>query len=389
LRITSNGARSFAFRFRHPHTRKTLRATIGGYPAIGLESARRRAREMAAQVEAGGNPIEAKQSEREAAPARTFEALAHRYLREHAERHKRPRSAEEDRRNLAVHILPKWSKRDFRTIRRSDAIELIESIVSTGKHGAGNRVHALISKIFSFGIDADLIEANPVARLRKRGIENVGRRILSGDEIRVFWNGIVLSPVSRPVGLALRLALLVGARVNEIAGARKAEFNNLDDPARATWLIPAARAKNNRDHLIGLAPLALETVNAAAKLSEDDEFLFPSKVSQKGSIGRHTLTFAMRAFGRNLKEPKSWKVEPPTPHDLRRTLNTRLAQAGIPKEIRNRALNHVTDLRDPESRHYNLYEFEKEKRDALRRWAAEVEAIIKPAAVVPIRKGRR
>ena len=75
LRITSNGARSFAYRFRHPHTRKTLRATIGPYPAVTLESARRRAKEMAAQVADGTNPIEARNVEREAAPARTFEAL--------------------------------------------------------------------------------------------------------------------------------------------------------------------------------------------------------------------------------------------------------------------------------------------------------------------------
>jgi len=76
LRITSNGARSFAYRFRHPHTRKTLRATIGPYPAVTLVSARRRAKEMAAQVADGTNPIEARNVEREAAPARTFEALA-------------------------------------------------------------------------------------------------------------------------------------------------------------------------------------------------------------------------------------------------------------------------------------------------------------------------
>ena len=55
LRITPNGARSFAFRFRHPHSRKTLRATIGSYPAVSLESARTRARTMASEVEAGGN----------------------------------------------------------------------------------------------------------------------------------------------------------------------------------------------------------------------------------------------------------------------------------------------------------------------------------------------
>ena len=125
LRITSNGARSFAYRFRHPPSRKTLRATLGPYPATSLEAARKRAKEMAVQVADGANPIEARSGDREAAPARTFEALAARYLKEHAERHKRPRSAEEDRRNLTVHVLPKWAKRDFRTIRRADVIELI------------------------------------------------------------------------------------------------------------------------------------------------------------------------------------------------------------------------------------------------------------------------
>jgi len=394
LRITSNGARSFAYRFRHPHSRKTLRATIGPYPATRLEAARKRAKDMAAQVADGTNPIELRSAEREAAPARTFEALAARYLKEHAERHKRPRSAEEDRRNLAVHVLPKWSKRDFRTIRRADVIELIEAIVSAGKHAAGNRVHSLISKIFSFAIDADLLEANPAARLRKRGVEKVGRRLLSDDEIRVFWRGIVVSPISRPVGLALRLALLTAARASEIAGARKDEFQNLDQLEQAVWLVPSERAKNRMTHLIPLAPLAIETVKNAIELSGHSEFVFPTRLNRDGPIDRHTLTVAMVRFAKSLKAPtaKTWQQEIPTPHDLRRTVSTRLARMGIAKEIRDRALNHIASLRDPESRHYNLHEFQSEKRDAFSRWAAELEGIIKPATVVPIRtasKGRR
>jgi integrase len=392
LRITPNGARSFAFRFRHPHNRKTLRATIGGYPAVSLESARTRARTMAAEVEAGGNPIESKRAEREAAPTRTFEALANRYLKEHAERHKRPRSAEEDRRNLAVHILPKWSKRDFRSIRRADAIELIESIVSTGKHAAGNRVHALISKLFSFALDSDLVEANPVARLRKRGTEKVGRRVLSDDEIRVFWRGIVLPPVSRPVGLALRLALATAARATEVAGARKAEFENLDNSKLATWIVPNERAKNRHDRLIPLSPLALEAVKSAIELtSEADEFLFPLRRGhRRGPLDRHALASAMRRFGKSLKGPvaKSWQQESPTPHDLRRTCNTRLAQMGIAKEIRDRALGHVARRNDVEARHYLVYEFQEEKRKALSTWAAEIERIIEAAAVVPMRPAK-
>ena len=394
LRITFNGARSFAYRFRHPDTRKTLRATIGPYPATTLEAARKRAKDMAAQVADGTNPIEARNAEREAAPTRTFQALADRYLKEHAERHKRPRSAEEDRRNLAVHVLPRWAKRDFRTIRRADVIEVIESIVSAGKHAAGNRVHSLISKIFSFAIDADLLEANPVARLRKRGVEKVGRRVLSDDEIRVFWRGIVVSPISRPVGLALRLALLTAARASEIAGARKDEFQNLDQPEQAVWLVPSERAKNRMTHLIPLAPLAIETVKNAIELSGHSEFVFPTRLNRDGPIDRHTLTVAMVRFAKSLKAPtaKTWQQEIPTPHDLRRTVSTRFARMGIAKEIRDRALNHIASLRDPESRHYNLHEFQSEKRDAFSRWAAELEGIIKPATVVPIRtasKGRR
>jgi len=147
LRITAKGARTFAFRFRHPHSRKTLRSTIGSYPATGLEAARKRARDMATLVDAGENPIDVKRAERDHAPKRTFQALADRYIREYAERRKRPNSIDNDRLNLNVHILPKWAKRDFRTIRRADIIELIESIIGAGKHATANRVHTLISGI--------------------------------------------------------------------------------------------------------------------------------------------------------------------------------------------------------------------------------------------------
>ena len=380
LRITAKGARTFAFRFRHPHSRKTLRSTIGNYPATGLEAARKRARDMATLVDAGQNPIDIKRAELDHAPKRTFQALADRYIREYAERRKRPRSIEGDKLNLAVHILPKWARRDYRTIRRADIIELVESIIGTGKHATANRVHTLISGIFTFAIDAELIDASPAARLKKRGVEEPRRRILSDDEIVAFWNGIFLSPVSRPVGLALRLALLTAARANEVAGARAAEFQNLDG-LEPQWLIPAERVKNKRDHLLPLSALAVETIKAAIELTDDGEFLFPSRLNNRpGPMDRHSLSKAMARFAEELKEPRTWRREPPTPHDLRRTTATRLAKMGIAKEVRERILNHAGARHDPEAKHYNLYEFLPEKREALDRWAAEIAALIEERA---------
>jgi integrase len=253
---------------------------------------------------------------------------------------------------------------------RADVIELIEAIVGAGKHVAANRVHSLISKVFNFAVDADLLDTNPAARLKKRGVETTRKRVLADKELRTFWRGIVLSPVSEQVGLALRLALLAGARASEISGALKSEFHDLDKPTQAAWLIPGDRTKNKRDHLIPLCRLALETVRAAFELSGDDtEFLFPARYNNGKPLDGHALTTAMARFCGD------WK-EPPSPHDLRRTLNTRLAMLGIAKEIRDRALNHITSLRDPESRHYNLYEFQREKREALDKWGKELAAII-------------
>jgi site-specific recombinase XerD len=94
------------------------------------------------------------------------------------------------------------AQRDFRNIRRADVIELIEDIVGAGKHAAANRVHALISKVFSFAVDADLLDANPAARLKKRGVEKPRPRVLADKEILAFWHGIVFKPLSEPVGLA-------------------------------------------------------------------------------------------------------------------------------------------------------------------------------------------
>jgi integrase len=297
-------------------------------------------------------------------------------MREHARRHKRPLSADGDDLNLNKHVLPKWGKRDYRHIRRADAIELIEGIVAAGTHTAANRVHALISKVFSFAVDADLLEANPVARLKKRGKEATGKRILSDPEIALFWKKIVLSPVSRTVGLALRLALLTAARESEIAGIRLDEIHNLDG-ADPTLHIPSDRSKNKRSHLIPLTGMAVETVKHAKELIGDDDIhLFKSSRKKGSPIDRHALPVAMARFCADQDgdgAARSLRTDPPSPHDLRRTVATRLSALGVPKEDRDAVLNHA---RVDVGKHYDLYERAAEKRKALELLSTALEQVI-------------
>jgi integrase len=374
FRITANGARSWCFRFRDPRSGKSTRATIGEYPTVSLGEARARADAMRRQVAGGENPVELKRRERDAAMRKTFQALAGRYLDEHARRHKR--SADADERNLRLHVLPQWRNRRFDEIGRADVIELVEGLVTSGKPTLANRVQALISSIFSFAMDADLVKGNPCARLRRRGVETIGRRVLSDDELRLFWSMIVQKPVSRRVGLALRLILLTGCRPGEAAGIARAEIENIKDPGRARWLVPAARSKNGRPHLVPLSEPARQTVLSALELiSDDDQYLFPSPAVKDAPITEHALPVAMARFTENLDPTaKSWRSEPPTPHDLRRTVATRLAELRVAKEDRDAVLNHTSA--DVGKRHYDLYDREREKRRALELWAATLTAIL-------------
>ncbi len=363
------------------------RVGIGPYPAVSLAKARERGKERQGIVAAGQNPLTTKRRERAEAPQRTFDALAERYMAEHAERQKR--SAPADRRNLDLHILPKWKSREYDELTRGDLVELVEGLITEGKPTLANRVHALCSKIGSFAVDAGLLNGNPFGRVAKRGVEQVGRRVLSDDEIPLFWRRIILPPVSRRVGLACRLALLTGSRAGEVAGVARSELQHLDAAAKAGWSIPKERVKNGHAHYVPLCGLARETVQAALELiGDDDEYLFPSPRSGKATDGDslrgkpitgHALAVAMSRFADQLEgkagAAKTWRAEPPTPHDLRRTLATRLSALGVSKEDRDAVMNHVRS--DVGSKHYDLYERAKEKRQALTRWDAAVREILK------------
>ena len=229
----------------------------------------------------------------------------------------------------------------------------------------------------------------------KRGIENVGRRVLSDDEIRLFWNGIAEPRRARTIGLGLRLALLTGARVSEVAGICRAELERLGESGRAAWIIPGTRTKNGREHLVPLVPLARDVaLELLARIEPAAEYLLPTRSRRrKGPVRGNSLTQAMDNFGCRLTGDtmvvRTWGGDQPTPHDLRRTVETRLAELRIPKEIRDRVLNHVAG--DVGSKHYNLHDYADEKRDALNRWALVVEAIVTgaSAAVVPISAAKR
>ena len=364
FRVTPAGVRSWTFRFRDPASGALSRATLGRYPDLSLADARNKADELRRAVVRGLNPVQEMRRARSEAATRSFEAVAERYLAEYARRRKR--SASLDERNLRKHVLPTFGNRRIDQIERGDVIVLLETLVAAGTPTLANRVQSVISAVYSFAIDADLARMNPCARLRRRGVERVGERVLSDDELRLFWARVVQKPVSRRLGLSLQLQLLTGVRPVEVAAMRRDEIEHLDDPARAGWLVPASRMKGKRPHFVPLSELAISIVrDALASVPPESPFVFASPRA-KGAIRANAMPIAMQRLAAALKGSEqgieTWKAEPPTPHDLRRTVATRLAGLGIRAEDVSAVLAHASS--GVTKAHYDKYDRSPEKRRA-------------------------
>jgi hypothetical protein len=239
IRVTANSAKSWSLRFRDPRSGKVTRATIGGYPEITLERARETGLNLRREIANGVNPVEKKRKERVSADSRTFEALAKRYVAEHARRHKK--TADADERGLRLHVLPQWRTRSIESIGRSDVIELCEGVVAKGSPIQANRVQALISKVFSFAVDSELIGANPCARLKKRSKEVRGTRVLSDDEIRLFWRIIGRSPTSPRIAYRCAGDRNGGRRDQGVRSSRRCRHGILDCPRHTLQEWPGSR----------------------------------------------------------------------------------------------------------------------------------------------------
>jgi integrase len=365
MRITANGVRSFGFRFRDRIAGRDERVHLGRYPDLSLRDARRRADAIRGEIANGKNP----NTTRREASDRTFGALAERFMVEHSRRRKR--SSGHDEGMLKNHVLPYWRNRDFTTIERSDVVKLVERIVTAGKDTMANRVQALVGGIFSFAMDAGLLKANPVSRMRRRGEEHAKTRVLSDDEIRLFWSR---SP-SSPIGLALKTILATGARPGEVAGMARAALEMGPDGVPSAWLNPSE--KKNKPYLVPLSPMARDLLVEAT--SDGAAFVFRGRYGL-GHVTPHALTVFMDRMGKKMPEGEpgadTWRAERPTPHDLRRTAATRLSAAGIRPEDVAAVLNH--GRRDVTGKHYDLYERFDEKRAALDRWSTILSGILDP-----------
>jgi integrase len=233
--------------------------------------------------------------------------------------------------------------------------------------------------MFRFGVGQGFIEASPCDQVEAPSAENQRHRVLSEAEIRLLWRALDTASMEPNTRRILRLMLVTGQRKGEIIGLREQEI----DYEKRLWLLPAGRAKNRREHLIPLSPFAIQILTEAP--ANEDGYLFPSKLTQQPYRGQsidHATRYLFdprpvdrekKGAGKASAPPLAGLMERFTPHDLRRTVATRMRELGVSRGDVKMVLNHVeTDV----TARYDRYDGLAEKRRALDAWAEHLQQII-------------
>jgi integrase len=261
LRVWPSGRKVFVIQYRNAQGR-IRRLTVGDFGRLTLEEARREARTLLGNVDKGRDPLGERQQDRAGA---TVAQLAARYLVEHAEAKKKPRSVAEDRRLLDKRVLPPLGRRKVADLTRADLAKLHHSLRGTPIEA--NRTLALLSKMLSlaeqWGLRPDA--SNPCRHIEKFRERN-RERFLSGDELRRI--GEVLASAERTgvemssAVTAVRLLLLTGARRSEVLTLRWSEV----DLERACLRLADSKTGAK---VIPLAAPALAVLASAPRLDEN------------------------------------------------------------------------------------------------------------------------
>ena len=362
VRITHTGHKSWIFRYRFGQDQKPRRMTFGNYPSMTLAKAREKHARAMQDLQKGIDPgatAKAEKTQRKAEP--TFKDLLDEFWAK--ELSKSP-TAYERKRLVEKDALPCWTSRKVSSIKRRDAVVLLDDVRDRAPVTA-NRLQGVLVRMFNFAAERGIIDSSPLAGMR-RGEERSRARVLSDAEIKSLWDCLDLEnteiDIYRLTKLALKAVLLSGQRPGEIAGMR------WDELADEMWIIPEDRTKNREENRIPILPMFADIIEQAKSYADDSVFVFRSSHDKEKPLTVGAMANAIRRHREQMKIEERF-----TPHDLRRTLRTRLAELGISDIIAERVLGHklqgVLGI-------YNRHGYDAEKKHALGLWENRLREII-------------
>ena len=358
---------------------------LGGYPKIGLAAARARRDTLLKAIADGRDPSAERRDQRQDAQLprlkhRTFRQCAEAFIDGKADEWKNPRHRKSWESSLETIAFPVFGDIDVALIDVSLVLQALEPVWKSKTKTASDtraRIEAVLDFAAVMGyrpkgvLNPAVWKANLDHVLARPGkIHAVThRKALPYDEAPALWEKLVANDGLG--ALAVRLALLTGARSNEVLEAPRSEF---DEKARV-WTIPAERMKGGVTLRVPLSDAALVVLDVLKKLPSS-RFLFPSLLPRRGQPAKPVCPMTMRRALARLGY--AGRVDP---HGFRTTLRGWGKQRGFRPEVLELVLAHNEGSKTVKA--YDHEDLLEERRGLMEGWADFVTGV-EPAGEVEL-----
>ncbi|MBQ3060070.1 MAG: tyrosine-type recombinase/integrase [Desulfovibrio sp.] len=289
---------------------KRQRSKLGDYPEISLikaialaEEAKTTAKDgvRLSQVNAERQRIKAAQA-RQGQSENTFISVAESWL-DKMELSWVPGHLKRQRERLQGHLYHALGNKDVSAITIADIDYAIMPLVKAGKYETARRACDLVRNVLEHADMMDMLQnstmpakiskyrrslPNPVEKrhfYQGMSEDQAGKLLYALEESKYRW--------SRSTSVAVRLAPYVFLRASELCGAEWAEI----DLNKSEWLIPAARMKSRREHLVPLSHQAVTLLREMHPFSSGNRYVFPSQNRSDKPITTNALIQVLRRLG--------------------------------------------------------------------------------------------
>ncbi len=330
LWIRAAGGKSWRFRFRLDG--KQSHISLGTIEKVTLAQARHLASDARQLVAQGRHPgLERKVARAQATISRanTFKTLS---LEWH--QHKSPRwsvgYAGDVMEAFELDIFPQVGSFPLAEIKPMQWLQVFRRIESRGALEKLRKVRQRCQEVYRFAIATGRAEYNPIADIGGALQTPTSRHypFLPIAEIPELIRSIQACPGHDVVKIATRLLVLTGVRTAELRGAPWAEFD-LDN---ALWLVPAARMKMRRAHLVPLSKQAVAALRELSSITGGYTLAFPGRNDPAKPMSEAAINQLLKRAGYDGRA---------TGHGFRHTMSTTLHEQGYSSEWVETQLAHV------------------------------------------------
>ena len=325
VRITTAGVKSYILNYRAGGRER--RATLARVPELSLKAARERAGRELAAIRAGEtDPLERRRLAREAP---TVADGLDRFFDEYAPARiaigrMSPRTLQTYRNQAALYIRPAIGTLRVADVTRSDVERAVGRLPNTTR----NRVLAFVSRLFNLFETWDWRpqRSNP-ARGVERAREEARDRVLDAGELAALSVALDQLAERFPASVAaIRVAALTGLRISEVIAIQWQDV----DFASGRVTLPETKTGRRVHHF---ADAALDLLAAMPRINRNAHAF---TVDARGPLTYRTVR---THFGEAAKRAG---LEDVRLHDLRRTVMTSAAAAGVGVHVLRDLLGHKT-----------------------------------------------